>query len=123
MCFISYRKVTFSKIFTAWYSSSIWIYEHFRQFPVISHVHFVVKFLLLSFILDGITSAYEKVSPMMIFCQLMMLLEIVHAATGLVKGGVFSIVLQVSTETIHSTETLVYLPHSQVHSHDIESWE
>lgn len=45
---------------------------------------------------DGITSAYEKVSPMMIFCQAMMLLEIVHAAAGLVKGGVFPIFLQVS---------------------------
>jgi hypothetical protein len=47
-------------------------------------------------VLDGITSAYEKVSPMMIFCQAMMLLEIVHAAAGLVKGGVFPIFLQVS---------------------------
>lgn len=47
-------------------------------------------------VLDGITSAYEKVSPMMMFCQAMMLLEIVHTATGLIKGGVFPIFLQVN---------------------------
>ena len=52
-------------------------------------------YLLSSLSLDGIAETYEKVSPMMMFCQAMMLLEIVHAATGLVKGGVLPIFMQV----------------------------
>ena len=56
----------------------------------------LIQCILFLLCLEGITSAYEKVSPMMIFCQGLMLLEIVHAAVGLVKGGVFPIFLQVS---------------------------
>ncbi len=49
---------------------------------------------------------------MMIFCQAMMLLEIVHAATGLVKGGIFPIFLQVQLHVLIVLTQYTYVPHS-----------
>ena len=47
------------------------------------------------YISDGIQTAYEVTAPMVMFAQLMMLLEIVHAVFGLVKSGIIAPTLQV----------------------------
>lgn len=53
--------------------------------------------ILLSplFISEGIQSAYATTSPMLMFCQGLMILEIVHSAIGLVKSGIMTVFLQV----------------------------
>jgi len=50
---------------------------------------------LLPIISDGIQTAYEVTAPMLMFAQLLMLLEIVHAVFGLVKSGIMAPLLQV----------------------------
>lgn len=51
---------------------------------------------------EGFSSAYERTSTMIMFCHVVMMLEIVHAALGLVKGGVVSTFLQASGNTVRS---------------------
>ena len=47
--------------------------------------------------LEGISTAYEKTSSMIMFCHVLMLLEIVHSFLGLVDSNMFRpTVLQVS---------------------------
>ena len=50
---------------------------------------------LLSTFSEGIQSAYAATSPMLMFCQGLMMLEIVHSAIGLVKSGITTVFLQV----------------------------
>ena len=44
---------------------------------------------------DGISTAYELTSTMLQFAHALMLLEILHAAFGLVRGGIVPTFLQV----------------------------
>ncbi len=48
------------------------------------------------FAVDGVSSAYEKTSSMVMFCHALMMLEILHAALGLVRGSVVATFLQAS---------------------------
>lgn len=45
---------------------------------------------------DGITTAYEKTSSMVMFCHALMQLEILHTAVGLVKANIASTFPQVT---------------------------
>lgn len=61
----------------------------------------VVTFPLILLSTDGISTAYEKTSAMIMFCHLLMLAEILHAALGMVKGGVLPTLLQVFISSTH----------------------
>lgn len=51
--------------------------------------------LFVCFVSEGISTAYETTSAMIMFCHVLMLLEIAHAAVGIVKSSVVLTVLQV----------------------------
>ena len=46
-------------------------------------------------LLEGIATAYSTTSSMLMFSQALMMLEILHCALGLVKGGITTVFLQV----------------------------
>ena len=50
---------------------------------------------LTGLFLGGISTAYEKTVSMMMFCTALMLLEIFHAAFGIVRGSLTATILQV----------------------------
>lgn len=49
----------------------------------------------ISCLSEGVHSAYENTAPLLMLCQGLALLEVVHAAFGLVKSGIVATVLQV----------------------------
>ena len=52
----------------------------------------------VSSIFAGTEMAYERVSPTLMMCQMLAVLEIVNTALGLVKGGVLPTFMQVQEE-------------------------
>lgn len=58
----------------------------------------------LGLFLGGISTAYEKTAAMMMFCTALMLLEIIHAAFGIVKGSLTATILQVNCVCILQTQ-------------------
>ena len=49
----------------------------------------------MSSIFAGTEGAYDKVSPTLMLCQMLAILEVVNVALGLVKGGVLPAFMQV----------------------------
>ena len=56
---------------------------------------------------DGISTAYELTSTMLQFAHALMLLEILHAAFGLVRGGIVPTFLQVHNSCYSPQATFI----------------
>lgn len=66
---------------------------------------------------EGIQTTYEQTGDMMMFCHLLMQVEIIHAILGIVKSGVVSTILQVFGRFLMVFVVLV--PAVEIHDHPI----
>jgi very-long-chain (3R)-3-hydroxyacyl-CoA dehydratase len=66
---------------------------------------------------EGIATAYSTTSSMLMFSQALMMLEILHCALGLVKGGITTVFLQVFGRFV--VLFFVLRPSVEIHEHPI----
>lgn len=61
----------------------------------VANFQFGNAWILWNLSVEGIATAYSTTSSMLMFSQALMMLEILHCAVGLVKGGIITVFLQV----------------------------